>query len=448
MEFIVKDNAEVNINNSLKLNEIVQEGSLGILFRKAGYETLYSGKRGSEDVSEYGFKLNNSDPYEGPAIDTPENIPGISLKPYLMGKGQKPTREYIITESHNAFQINDGRYKFTIYELPENPEMLSSWYKLEKMKIINFIIVLLLMTYFGNAQSISKNSVGLIDGWEFIQQDLGGIGEVVRPTKADSPEAILRWEEVQLPHCFNATDAVNPSRNYYQGPGWYRTAVNVKNPYNSGRILLHFEGAGQKTDVYIGLDKVGSHVGGYDEWTVDITDFVDRASRNANMMEKFRGKVPPSIRCDNSRDLEMIPSDLSDFNVYGGLYRYVNLVYNIDLKVVVKDAQDEVVYKTQLSTSGNKLLHDFQLGEIEKWSPYAPVLYSLSINTTGKNGGQDFSNKFRFMEVRFEKNGRFYLNGDRLLIKGTHRHEDHAGVGAAMSEDLIRKEMKLIKKWG
>ena len=31
--------------------------------------------------------------------------------------------------------------------------------------------------------------------------------------------------------------------------------------------------------------------------------------------------------CDNSRDLEMIPSNLSDFNLYGGLYRYVNLIY-------------------------------------------------------------------------------------------------------------------------
>src|SRR6185369_945330 len=31
--------------------------------------------------------------------------------------------------------------------------------------------------------------------------------------------------------------------------------------------------------------------------------------------------------CDNARDLEMIPSNLSDFSIYGGLYRYVNLVY-------------------------------------------------------------------------------------------------------------------------
>ena len=53
------------------------------------------------------------------------DITGVSLKPYLTGKGNKPQRKYIITEDYNAFQINDGQYKYTIYELPGNPEMLT-----------------------------------------------------------------------------------------------------------------------------------------------------------------------------------------------------------------------------------------------------------------------------------------------------------------------------------
>ena len=34
-----------------------------------------------------------------------------------------------------------------------------------------------------------------------------------------------------------------------------------------------------------------------------------------------------AVLCDNSRSTETIPSDQSDFNRYGGLYRHVNLVY-------------------------------------------------------------------------------------------------------------------------
>lgn len=52
-------------------------------------------------------------------------LPGVSLKPYLTGEGKKPTRKYVVTEDYNGFQITDGRYKYTIYELPGNPETLT-----------------------------------------------------------------------------------------------------------------------------------------------------------------------------------------------------------------------------------------------------------------------------------------------------------------------------------
>lgn len=58
-------------------------------------------------------------------IEVPKGLPGISLKPYLTGMGEKPERKYIVTEDYNGFQITDGRYKYTIYELPGNPEILT-----------------------------------------------------------------------------------------------------------------------------------------------------------------------------------------------------------------------------------------------------------------------------------------------------------------------------------
>jgi len=58
-------------------------------------------------------------------IPLPKGLPGISLKPFLTGKGIKPERKTIITEDYNCFQINDGRYKYSILELPGNPEILT-----------------------------------------------------------------------------------------------------------------------------------------------------------------------------------------------------------------------------------------------------------------------------------------------------------------------------------
>ncbi len=58
-------------------------------------------------------------------IESPDGIPGMSLKPYLYGIGKKTARDYLITENYNAYQITDGRYKLTLYELPGNPETLT-----------------------------------------------------------------------------------------------------------------------------------------------------------------------------------------------------------------------------------------------------------------------------------------------------------------------------------
>lgn len=328
----------------------------------------------------------------------------------------------------------------------------------------------------------------LTDNWEYLKGDIGNIWETVRPVKAGSPESVPLWESVTLPHCFNAEDCVDPDVNYYQGPGWYKTRLDISNPYGeNGRVMLEFEGAGQKTDVYVYTTKVGSHIGGYDSWNVDITDAVKEflASDDA---ERFGGKVPLSIRCDNTRDAEMIPSDLSDFNLYGGLYRYLNLVYlpavtadriiirptlsddlrkadveidasfynpgdvrSADVTVAVKAPDGKTIATKRysgLTPLGRKRLTDLKIDNPRLWDVDDPKLYTCEV--TVKADGQEVTSSERFglRKAEFIEKGPFYLNGRRLLLRGTHRHEDHAGVAAAMPEDMMRKEMGMMKEMG
>lgn len=324
----------------------------------------------------------------------------------------------------------------------------------------------------------------LNDHWEFLRSDLGSVWEAVRPGSEGSPEKVPLWEQVTLPHCYNATDAVDPDLNYYQGPAWYRTLLSVDNPYKEGRTLLHFEGAGQKTRVYIYTEEVASHVGGYDEWEADITDAVNRflSSDDAG---RFGGKIPLSIRCDNSRDTEMIPSDLSDFNLYGGIYRYLNLVYTpaLALRSVRVDATVDAngkngvldifasfnqknptgILNVKIFSPQNKLLKDqdirlenlsgqklysFSLNKPELWAPEHPSLYRCEVTLNSEAGSMKAEETFGFRHFEFVKKGPFKLNGKRLLLRGTHRHEDHAGVAAAMTEEMIVEEMEMMKSMG
>ncbi|MEI8087881.1 MAG: sulfatase/phosphatase domain-containing protein, partial [Paludibacter sp.] len=58
-------------------------------------------------------------------VEYSKKLTGMSLKSNLMKNGKPVERKYLITEDCNAFQIHDGRYKLTIFELPGNPEMLT-----------------------------------------------------------------------------------------------------------------------------------------------------------------------------------------------------------------------------------------------------------------------------------------------------------------------------------
>lgn len=352
------------------------------------------------------------------------------------------------------------------------------------MRITRLLFLLIIFC----GQTYAQQSTRLTANWEFLKQDVGGIWEVVRPVGKGNPESVPLWQPVQLPHSVNAEDAVDPDVNYYQGPAWYRTQLDIQNPYNDGRTLLFFEGAGQKTDVYVYATKVGSHVGGYDEWTVDITDAVAAFRKTDAYQKQFKGKIPIAIRTDNSRDLQMIPSNLSDFNVYGGLYRYLNLVYtpSISIDKLFAKAETDKAGKSgnvhittrlynpssvtgahllvklidpagkllqQKEVQPNRLqgdipLADFTVKTPQLWSPAKPVLYTVEATLTTPQGNYVQREQIGFRHFEFADHGPFYLNGQRLLLHGTHRHEDHAGVANAMTEDMMRREMIMMKEMG
>jgi beta-galactosidase len=284
------------------------------------------------------------------------------------------------------------------------------------------LVVFMMLALLCTSNAFAQNSRRLINNWEFLKQDVSSIWETVRPYKTGDPEASPIWDKVTLPHCFNATDAVDPDVNYYEGPAWYRTQLEVSNPYPKGRTVLHFEGAGQKTAVYIYTTKIAEHFGGYDEWTVDITDAIEAFKKLPVFQSQFKGKIPLEIRSDNTRDNEMIPSTLSDFNVYGGIYRYLNLVYtpqlNIDhilahaevdaqanlgklsvraalanpdnirsgsVTIQISDPTGKQVasFTKQINTfKGDSLLWETQLKKPQIWSTDKPVLYTVKATLT------------------------------------------------------------------
>ena len=80
------------------------------------------------------------------------------------------------------------------------------------------------------AKVLTGHKTRLTDNWLYLRGDIGNIWEAVRPAAPGSSECVPLWTPVTLPHCFNATDAVDPDMNYYQVPGGIKHCSTYKIP--------------------------------------------------------------------------------------------------------------------------------------------------------------------------------------------------------------------------
>jgi len=288
------------------------------------------------------------------------------------------------------------------------------------------------------------------------------------------------WSWVDLPHTWNQWDATDYLPGYRRDASWYKKQLTI--PSQAGlRHLLYFEGANITAEVYVNQRLAGSHVGGYLGFEIDITPYVKKGRTNELL-----------VKVDNGYKPEIIPSQKSDFFIYGGLTRDVWLktvpetylqkaqistpevsettaqtqvklsIANpeenrfdgvIRYEVFGKDSLQAVLAGSQpLSTAQSISETLLELPVLENptlWSPDQPFLFTMHIYLEKEGQVVDeLVQKYGYRWYRFEKNGPFYLNGKKLKIRGTHRHEEYAGLGAAVPNRLHRKDMEMIKEMG
>jgi beta-galactosidase len=237
---------------------------------------------------------------------------------------------------------------------------------------------------------------------------------------------------------------------------------------------LYFEGVNTQAEIYVNNKKAGEHIGGYIGFSIDISNYI------------VNGDNEILVRASNAYNPDIIPSQKSDFFIFGGITRDVWLetksknhivqakittpevsIARASLKAQIKISEDEnsnnLKIKATLKEPSGKVVAENifpikeQMSEIsfediaypKLWDTKTPHLYTLSISLLDGNLSLDnIKENVGFRWFEFKDHGAFYLNGERLLLRGTHRHEEHAGVGAAMSNNQHRADMELIKEMG
>jgi beta-galactosidase len=324
----------------------------------------------------------------------------------------------------------------------------------------------------GKSNSLNKRQFLINDSWQYLEDPIVDVRDLVKSKMA--------WTTVNIPHSWNAFDAVDQVPGYRRSASWYKKNINIPISAKDSRIIIYFEGINTESKVFVNNKFAGGHVGGYIGFEIDITPFIKYGSNNLI-----------AVRADNSINFDIIPSQKSDFFIYGGITRnvwikavpheYIKTITihaadiskdkaktSVEVKIIntlktnrsstieaiLKEATgrniSQVFVEKTIQPGTNNINLEFPiLNNPQLWSPSNPYLYSVNVRLKDNNKITDtVTEKFGYRFFEFKEHGPFFLNGERLLLRGTQRHEDYAGLANALPDSLQRKDMEMIKGMG
>ncbi|SHF51429.1 beta-galactosidase [Salegentibacter echinorum] len=292
------------------------------------------------------------------------------------------------------------------------------------------------------------------------------------------------YDVVSLPHTWNNKDATSGKNNYYRGLGNYEKELEIPSEWATKRLFLKFHGANTVANVFVNGEHVGEHRGGYTAFTFEITDKLKPGEKNRIQ-----------VRVNNAPQLDVMPL-LGDFNMYGGIYRDVELLVENQNSISplhygsngIYLKQENVTYKNADVNAEVKLLGEpgsVLNTEISLFSDKNLVLKSnkkATLNAEGKaTANIPFSvknprlwdgTKDPFMyraKVKVFKDGKivdeaevplglrffhvdpdkgFFLNGEHLQLKGVSRHQDRPELGNAIHPQHHREDVAIMQDMG
>ena len=247
----------------------------------------------------------------------------------------------------------------------------------------------------------------------------------------------------------------------YHGVAWYFCRFTPEmDPFVGGKLLLRFGGVDYKADVYLNGTYLGAEEGGETPFIFDVTDSLQNGTENLLAVRVLNpcDKTIDGLNLMNTphRNKFMKRSAGSSLN-HGGIWYGVSIsavpaVHVTDVFAVTDCKTGAVTLKITLSSAvetaavlsariaekseaaqtvadtGKEILLAPGTSETELvlsvpdaklWHVDAPNLYTASVTVTVNGEAHAHTVRFGFREF-LVKDGFFYLNGKKLLIKSAH----------------------------
>ncbi|MFR7626950.1 glycoside hydrolase family 2 protein [uncultured Roseburia sp.] len=303
----------------------------------------------------------------------------------------------------------------------------------------------------------------LKDNWMFVKE-------------AENAEdaASKKGTAISLPHTWNAVDGQDGGNDYHRGTCWYVTKFQKPELEAGSQIYVEFLGASVIADVYLNGEAVAHHEGGYSTFRVNLTD-------------KLQEENVLAVALNNADNNYVYPQK-ADFTFYGGLYRMVNLIVvpeshfeldyaggngiavtptvecdenrvptgkaSVKVETWVTGNADSVVITITGEDSESKTVAvvdehaeaTFELEHVHLWDGVDdPYLYYAKAELSS---GDVTETTFGCRSFYTDPEKGFVLNGRVYPLRGVSRHQDRTGAGNALSYEMHKEDMEIIKEIG
>jgi hypothetical protein len=257
---------------------------------------------------------------------------------------------------------------------------------------------------------------------------------------------------------------------------WYRRTFDVPAPWKGRRILLHFGAIDWESVVTINGQKAGEHKGGYDPFSLDITDALKPSGPQeiivsvwdpTNSGTQPRGKqvhkpggimYTPTTGIWQTVWLEPVP-DTHITNIFQlpsvegkflRLHVFVAGDAEAEVTAVATDGDKEVARAS--GKAGTEII--IPLAEMKLWSPESPFLYDLKVTLKRDGKTVDAVDSYfgmRKIEIAKDDKGvnRILLNGKFVMQVGfLDQGFWPDGIYTAPTDEALRYDIEMTRKLG
>ena len=257
---------------------------------------------------------------------------------------------------------------------------------------------------------------------------------------------------------------------------WYQRSFDVPSAWRGERIVLHFEAVDWRTTMWVNGEKVGTHEGGFDAFSFDITDYLKDSGPQEVIVRVWdpsdagnqpRGKqvrnpegiwYTPSTGIWRTAWLEPVPeTHIGDLDISTDLAEGT-----VSVTANCPGADEATVSATALEDGDEVANAEGEPGEAltlsiddaRAWNPENPFLYDLEVTLKRDDDIIDsVDSYFGMRDVSLGKgpNGRtrLMLNGKPVFQTGMlDQGFWPAGLYTAPTDEALRYDIEVTKKLG